>query len=132
MLHLVLEFKESKYEYAIKQKAWNSSSQFLSLSQVIVWNGERLPEMVTILRGHSGLAKGVSFDPAGRFLATQSDDRTLRVWRTSDWGEEAQVRDPFVECGATTHVLRPGWSPDGSMLVSAHAMNEGGPTAQVG
>ena len=24
-----------------------------------------------------------------------------------------------------------GWSPDGSMLVSAHAMNGGGPTAQI-
>ena len=40
-------------------------------------------------------------------------------------------QEPFTECGATTHVLRPGWSPEGSMLVSAHAMNGGGPTAQV-
>ena len=28
-------------------------------------------------------------------------------------------------------VLRPGWSPDGSIIVSAHAMNGGGPTAQI-
>ena len=27
--------------------------------------------------------------------------------------------------------FRPGWSPDGSILVSAHAMNGGGPTAQI-
>ena len=39
-----------------------------------------------------------------------------------------KLQDPFSECGATTHVLRPGWSPEGSMLVSAHAMNGGGPT----
>ena len=31
----------------------------------------------------------------------------------------------FLNC------FRPGWSPDGSMLVSAHAMNGGGPTAQI-
>ena len=28
-------------------------------------------------------------------------------------------------------MLRPGWSPDGSIIVSAHAMNGGGPTAQI-
>ena len=28
-------------------------------------------------------------------------------------------------------ICRPCWSPDGSMVVSAHAMNEGGPTAQI-
>ncbi len=87
--------------------------------------------MVATLRGHTGLVKGVVFDPVGKFLASQSDDKSLRVWRTSDWKEEMVVKDPFIECGATTHCLRPGWSPDGSMLVSAHAMNEGGPTAQI-
>lgn len=71
------------------------------------------------------------FDPVGKFLASQSDDRTLKIWRLSDWKEESSVTEPFTECGATTHVLRPGWSPDGSMIVSAHAMNGGGPTAQI-
>lgn len=35
------------------------------------------------------------------------------------------------QCGGTTHVLRLDWSPCGSYLVSAHAMNGGGPTAQI-
>jgi hypothetical protein len=37
----------------------------------------------------------------------------------------------LIQCGGTTHVLRMGWSPDGQYLVSAHAMNGGGPTAQI-
>lgn len=37
----------------------------------------------------------------------------------------------LVQCGGTTTVLRPSWSPDGQYLVSAHAMNNGGPTAQI-
>merc|ERR1719483_706116 len=42
------------------------------------------------------------------------------------------VSEPFEECGGTpTHVLRLDWSPDGQYLVSAHAMNGGGPTAQI-
>lgn len=35
------------------------------------------------------------------------------------------------QCGGTTHVLRLSWSPDGQYLVSAHAMNNSGPTAQI-
>ncbi|XP_073646530.1 protein HIRA isoform X8 [Tursiops truncatus] len=37
----------------------------------------------------------------------------------------------FLQCGGTTHVLRLSWSPDGHYLVSAHAMNNSGPTAQI-
>lgn len=37
----------------------------------------------------------------------------------------------FFQCGGTTHVLRLSWSPDGQYLVSAHAMNNSGPTAQI-
>ena len=36
-----------------------------------------------------------------------------------------------LQCGGTTHVLRVGWSPDGSFILSAHAMNNSGPTAQI-
>jgi len=36
-----------------------------------------------------------------------------------------------MQCGGTTHVLRLDWSPDGQYVVSAHAMNNSGPTAQI-
>ena len=100
-------------------------------NNIIIWNMDRLPEQVTILRGHTSLVKGVFFDPVGKYLASQSDDKTLRIWKTSDWSQEVVIGEPFQESGATTHVLRPGWSPDGSMIVTAHAMNGGGPTAQI-
>ena len=37
----------------------------------------------------------------------------------------------MFQCGGTTHVLRCDWSPDGHYVVSAHAMNNSGPTAQI-
>ena len=61
----------------------------------------------------------------------QSDDKTLKIWRISDWKLEATVSDPFEECGGTTHVLRLNWSPDGQYVVSSHAMNNGGPVAKI-
>ena len=35
------------------------------------------------------------------------------------------------QCGGTTPVLRLDWSPDGECIVTAHAMNNSGPTAQI-
>jgi len=90
--------------------AWGPGDVVLATASVdnniIIWNMERLPEQVAILRGHTSLVKGVFFDPVGKYLASQSDDKTLRIWKTSDWSLEAVIDEPFQESGATTHVLR--------------------------
>ncbi|XP_020707193.2 protein HIRA homolog isoform X2 [Athalia rosae] len=115
--------------------AWAPHSPWLASASVdnsvIIWDASKFPAVVAVLKGHTGLVKGVTWDPVGKYLASQSDDKTLRVWRTTDWAEEALISEPFEECGGTTHVLRLSWSPDGQYLVSAHAMNGGGPTAQI-
>ncbi|XP_035204794.1 protein HIRA-like, partial [Stegodyphus dumicola] len=98
---------------------------------IVIWNTLKWQEIIAVLKGHTGLVKGVSWDPVGKYIASQSDDKTLRVWRTHDWQQEAIITEPFLECGGTTHVLRLSWSPDGRYLVSAHAMNNSGPTAQI-
>ncbi|XP_076271672.1 histone cell cycle regulator-like protein isoform X2 [Rhynchophorus ferrugineus] len=115
--------------------AWAPHDGWLASSSVdnsvIIWNAHKFPEKVAVLRNHTGMVKGVTWDPVGKYLASQSDDKSLRIWRTSDWNQQEVVTDPFQECSATTHVLRCSWSPDGQYLVSAHAMNGGGPTAQI-
>ncbi|OQR72690.1 protein HIRA-like [Tropilaelaps mercedesae] len=98
---------------------------------VVVWSTRRWHERVAVLRGHQGFVKGVCWDPLGKYVATQSDDKTVRLWRTHDWQQECVISAPFEETGGTTHVLRLSWSPDGQYVVSAHAMNNGGPTAQI-
>ncbi|XP_075969948.1 histone cell cycle regulator-like protein [Anticarsia gemmatalis] len=115
--------------------AWSPLDKWLASCSVdntiIIWNAEKFPEMVCVLNGHTGLVKGVAWDPVGKYLASQSDDKSLRVWKTADWAPEIIITEPFEECGGTTHVLRLSWSPDGQYVLSAHAMNGGGPTAQV-
>lgn len=122
------------HEGDILDLAWAPHTPWLASASVdntvIVWDTSK-SSIIAVLKGHAGLVKGVTWDPVGKYLATQSDDKTLRVWRTNDWGEEALITEPFEECGNTTHVLRLSWSPDGQYLVSAHAMNGGGPTAQI-
>ena len=115
--------------------SWSPKHPYLASCSVdntiIIWNTNKWNEVIHTISGHTGLVKGVSFDPIGKYLSSQSDDKTLKVWRTSDWQEETTVTEPFVECSATTHVLRLNWSPDGQFLVSAQAMNNLASTAQI-
>lgn len=53
--------------------------------------------MVTCLRGHTGLVKGLTWDPVGKYIASQADDHSLKVWRTVDWQMEANITKPFSE-----------------------------------
>uniref|UniRef100_A0A3Q2UVC5 Protein HIRA n=1 Tax=Haplochromis burtoni TaxID=8153 RepID=A0A3Q2UVC5_HAPBU len=115
--------------------AWSPHDVWLASCSVdntiVIWNARKFPEMITTLRGHTGLVKGLTWDPVGKYIASQADDHSLKVWRTVDWQMDANITKPFSECGGTTHVLRLSWSPDGQYLVSAHAMNNSGPTAQI-
>lgn len=115
--------------------AWSPQDRWLAScsvdNNIIIWDAQSFPTIVATLKGHSGLVKGVSWDPVGKFLASQSDDRSVKIWKTSDWTIQNSITEPFEECGGTTHILRLSWSPDGQYLVSAHAMNGGGPTAQI-
>ncbi|NXV96522.1 HIRA protein, partial [Calonectris borealis] len=115
--------------------AWSPHDAWLAScsvdNTVVIWNAIKFPEILATLKGHSGLVKGLTWDPVGKYIASQADDRSLKVWRTMDWQLETSITKPFDECGGTTHVLRLSWSPDGHYLVSAHAMNNSGPTAQI-
>ncbi|KAG9262018.1 protein HIRA [Astyanax mexicanus] len=115
--------------------AWSPHDLWLASCSVdntiVIWNARKFPEIVTTLKGHTGLVKGLTWDPVGKYIASQADDHSLKVWRTMDWQMDTNITKPFNECGGTTHVLRLSWSPDGQYLVSAHAMNNSGPTAQI-
>ncbi|GAB0093518.1 Protein HIRA [Sergentomyia squamirostris] len=119
----------------ILDMAWSPQDRWLSScsvdNTVIIWDVFAIPSIVAILKGHTGLVKGVAWDPVGKFVASQSDDRSIKIWKTADWTCQTTITEPFQECGGTTHILRLSWSPDGQYLVSAHAMNGGGPTAQI-
>lgn len=43
------------------------------------------------------MVKGITWDPIGKYIASQSVDKTLRIWRTSDWTTEHVVKEPFVD-----------------------------------
>ena len=65
------------------------------------------------LRGHGGRILAFSFFPDGRYIATASEDATVRLWRT----EDGSCVETFTEHdAAVTHVV---FSGNGNVLASA-------------
>ncbi|KHJ48981.1 WD domain, G-beta repeat protein [Trichuris suis] len=114
---------------------WSPGDRYLASCSVdntiIIWNANKFPEKTATLRGHESIVKGIRFDPIGKYLASQGEDKTLRIWATSDWTLLETIRKPFEKTSGSTHVLRLDWSPDGFLLASAHAMNNGGPVSKL-
>ena len=73
----------------------------------------------------------MAWDPIGTYLASQSDDKSVVVWRCEDWAVAARVRDPFLRSLGSTYSLRLGWSPDGRALTVVNSSQSGILTATV-
>ncbi|KAK7036557.1 HIR complex subunit [Paramarasmius palmivorus] len=109
--------------------AWAPEDRYLASvgldSMVFIWCGYTL-ERLRKLDQHQGFVKGVCWDPVGEFLATQSDDRTVKIWRTTDWALEAEVKKPFEDSPGSTFFRRLSWSPDGAHITASNATNNRG------
>ncbi|KIJ61405.1 hypothetical protein HYDPIDRAFT_169671 [Hydnomerulius pinastri MD-312] len=117
------------HESDVTDIAWAPEDRYLASvgldSNVIVWCGYTL-ERIRKLEQHNGFVKGVCFDPVGEFMATQSDDKSVKIWRTTDWSLEAEIRKPFEDSPGSTFFRRLSWSPDGAHITASNATNNRG------
>jgi protein HIRA/HIR1 len=82
---------------------------------------------------HSSTVKGVTFDPAGTYLASSGDDPAVCIWRAhDDWGLEKRIdsdsgifrkwkEDDVQELSGQTLFRRLSWSTDGSYICSTNS-----------
>jgi WD40 repeat protein len=69
-------------------------------------------QLIITLKGHNSLVSSVTFSPDGKFLASGSGDRTVKVWEVGSWTEVATLR------GHNDWVRSVTFSPDGKFLAS--------------
>lgn len=129
----------------VQDIAWSyDSSVLVSVgldSKVVVWSGYTFEKLKTLPQ-HSSHVKGITFDPASKWFATASDDRTIRIWTfippgpnttsqesSSNFVCERVITDPFKNSPLTTYFRRCSWSPDGSHIAAANAVN--GPVSTI-
>ncbi|CAF0987655.1 unnamed protein product [Didymodactylos carnosus] len=114
--------------------SWAPADRYLAScsvdNKIIVYDGKTLTSVIAILEGHTGIVKGIAWDPTCVYLASQCADCTLKIWSTQSWKVEKTIDEPFIECADFTQYLRLSWSPDGQTLTTAHAKNGCFPVAK--
>ncbi|KAI7876516.1 WD40 repeat-like protein [Lichtheimia hyalospora FSU 10163] len=110
----------------VQDLAWSRDNEYLASGSVdgsvIVWNGTTF-DQVRRIEEQGGFVKGITWDPVGKFIAAQYDNKMLKIWRTSDWNLEQEIRAPFVNAPSTTFFRRLSWAPTGTQIVTANATN---------
>ena len=110
LAHYMESYFQIALEYLIKVKALERGREnyFTHIRKTFLENTKDKTEML----GHSDIVSTMSVDPSGKFLASGSWDRTLRIWSLEDFQEVASEK-------LVPGIASLAWSKNGDIVFSA-------------
>lgn len=109
------------HESDVQDLGWSYDSSILVSvgldSKIVVWSGYTFEKLKT-LSHHQSHIKGITFDPANKYFATASDDRSIKVFRfqspppnatshdqVNNFVLEATIQTPFANSPLSSYFL---------------------------
>lgn len=84
-------------------------------------------QLVKRISHHESFVKGISWDPTGEYIASQSDDLTLRIYSLKEDKEVVNIKEYFKNTPINnSQSLRLDWCPDGCKLVAGNVCTKNG------
>jgi WD40 repeat protein len=100
------------HNWAIQGVAFDCTGQFLASASatVRIWDVRTGKEIVLLQPKHAGAVTSVAFSPDGKYLASGSLDRTVKIWDASSWQLLREIPD------ATGGIQSVAFAPDNRRL----------------
>jgi WD40 repeat protein len=110
---VALRDKEPQLSLLLAVEANNGSLLTARSHETLLENVLLHPQLHAYLNGHTGIVMSVAFSPDGKTLASDSWDKTIRLW---DVATSQPIGQPLT--GHTDYVASVAFSPDGKTLAS--------------
>lgn len=135
MVHFQLVKRLIGHESDVQNLSFNNNDNLLMSCgldcKIIIWQFNQTTLLTTKLLEldniHTNFIKGCEFDPTGKFFATISDDKVLKIYKYSfnninnsfKFNLEIEITEPFTDSKSfkVTYFSKMHWSPNGQFLI---------------
>lgn len=135
MIHFQLIKRLIGHESDVQNISLNNTNNLLMSCgldcKIIIWQFNRTSlqfyKLIELNNIHINFIKSCEFDPTGKFFATISDDKVLKIYKysfnninnTFKFNLEVEISEPFTESKSfkVTYFSKMHWSPNGQFLI---------------
>ncbi|KAM9982209.1 hypothetical protein ACTFIZ_006748 [Dictyostelium cf. discoideum] len=105
---------------------WSPDNQYLATCSldktILIWETTKFG-IIKKLEKQKKFINGISWDPMGKYLISQSDG-LISIWNTVNWNCEKVIKDVVGGFDLKSFFLRSSWTPDSKYFISTQGFNK--------